>query len=394
MPPFDGNLLQMPPGMNPVLGDLASSAWQLPFGDRLPGLEPSQLAFGDIFQQLGVANAGDQTPAQFEDAFKTASDIDFTTQAQNQQSGRQPDFFLNAQGKMVKNPNAAPLKPGQPLNIEIQANAGDVAPELQGAIQSILDIFGKFHPNMPFPRTWQEVMEMLARAAGADADASGTDAGSMQRAAYNGGSGGGGGGGDAGYGGGGGGGGGGDVGYRGGGGGGRGGGGGDSGGGRTRENVAAVPWDGKSKGDTRLMSLSERAQGRQLWAETQFAGACEGGNLGCAASVSKILQEGGYNYANSAGVIDLSNQMKANGWTESTGAETAQPGDIIYADGGGTKQHIGIVGIDENGNKVIYNNQSSTGQWAMDPFNACSIISDYSPDQVHVLHAPINAVNM
>ena len=143
-----------------------------------------------------------------------------------------------------------------------------------------------------------------------------------------------------------------------------------------------------------LMSLSERAQGRQLWAETEFAGACDGGNLGCAASVSKILQEGGYSYANSPGVLDLSKQMKANGWSESVGAETAQPGDIIYSNGGRDRQHIGIVGIDENGNKVIYNNQSSTGQWAKDPFNACSIITNYSPDQVFVLHAPINPINM
>lgn len=389
-PPFDGNLLQMPPGMNPIMGDIAGAAWQMPFGDRMPGPEPSQLAFGDIFHQLGVGNAGDQTPAQFEDVFKNASNVEFSSQAQNQRSGKQPDFFLNAQGKLVKNPNAEPLQPGQPLNIEVQANAGEATPQLQGAIQSALDIFSKFHPNIPFfPRTWQEVMQLLAQAAGAEAsDSAGGGADSMQRAAYDGGAGGSTGGGGAGGGGG-------DAGYDGGGGGyggeqcvqGGGSGGGSDG---PPANVAAVPWDGQSKGDMNLMELAAQAalQGRQLWAETEWANVCQGGNVGCAASVSKILQEGGYGYAGDAGVINLAGELAANGWSQSDGPESAQPGDVIYADGGGDRQHIGIVGIDENGNKVIYNNHSSTGVWTKDPFNACSIITDYSPGQVHVLHAP------
>lgn len=383
MPPFDGNLLQMPPSMSPVMGDLASSAWQLPFGDRLTAPEPSQLAFGDIFQQLAVANAGDGNPAQFEDVFKNASNIEFSSQAQNQRVGTQPDFFLNAQGKLVKNPHAEPLKPGQPLNIEVQGSVGEMVPELQGAIQSILDIFNKFHPDMPFfPRTWQEVMQMLANFANAEAagDATGTGAGSMQRAAYDGSLGGeGGAGGDVSPGGGGG---GDDRCY--------GTGGGDAGAEGPPANVAAVPWDGQSKGDMNLATLAGQAasQGRQLWAETQFAGVCEGGNVGCAASVSKVLQEAGYGYGNSALVTDLASQLASNGWSQSAGAETAQPGDVIYADGGGKRQHIGIVGIDENGNKVIYNNHSSTGVWTKDEFNACSIITDYDRGQVHVLHAP------
>ncbi len=383
MPPFDGNLLQMQPGMSPLMGDLASAAWQLPFGDRLPALEPSQLAFGDIFQQLGVAGAGDKTPAELEEVFKGASNLEFSSASQNQRAGKQPDFFLNAQGKLVKNPNAEPLKPGQPLNIEIQGKAGDLAPELQGAVQSILDIFNRFHQNLPlFPRTWQEVMQMLARAAQTESaqDSGGGDAGSMQRASYDGPSGGmpgGGGGGDA----------------------------GEGGGYDSSEqclafdsaesppaNVAAVPWDGQSKGDMNLATLSAQAaeKGRKLWAETPFAYLCESGKVGCAASVSKILQEAGYSYGNSALVTGLAGQLAANGWTQSTGAKTAQPGDVIYADGGGKDQHIGIVGVDKKGNKVIYNNLSSTGVWTEQPFNACSIVSGgYDPWEVHVLHAPL-----
>ncbi len=385
MPPFDGNIFEMPPAMNPAIGDLSSAAWQLPFSDRPPGIEPSQLSFGDIFQQLGATTASDQSPAQLENLLKDASNIDFTSPAQNQRSGKKPDFFLNPQGKLIKNPDAEPLQPGQPLNIEVQANGAEGTPELQNAVQSIINSFLKFHQGVPsFPRTWEEVMQMLAGAADEDSpDTSGDDgSGSMMQTGGDGG-------------------------------GGAWGGGGTDGGGmeqcysgapggdrarrggashRNVSNAPAVPWDGKSKGDMNLATLSQQAasQGRRLWEETQWAGACQGGDVGCAASVSKILQEGGYR-CGSAGVVDLAGQLASGGWAESSGAESAQPGDVIYGNGGGDNQHIGIVGVDEKGNKVIYNNHSDTGVWSCDPFNACSIITGFSSDQVHVLHAPTTA---
>ncbi len=183
--------------------------------------------------------------------------------------------------------------------------------QLQGSlIQSIIDTFLSKHPGLAsFPQTWQEVMELLSRAAGYGTDGGG---GAESYGDTTGsGTGGGGGGGGGGYGGDGGG------GSGGGGGGGDGGGGGggsiESGGGgggggeqfSAARNVNAPRWDGQSHGDMNLVQLSESAINRSLWAETEFAGVCRNGDVGCAASVSKILQEGGYSYANSAGVNDL-----------------------------------------------------------------------------------------
>lgn len=372
MPGLDGNLIQnLPIGFSSLV-DMASPAARLPMDlPSMTGAIDGQLSFPDIFRQLG-AMSPDVSMEKFDEILKNASNVDFSTPEMNKASGKQPDFFINAAGKFTKNPNAN-SKPGDPLNIEIQSNGGELINQAQGsAIQSIIDLFLAKHPGLAsFPHTWQEVLELLSRAM--SGDTSGANGGADNASYGNPGSTGGG-----------------DYG-----GGYSGGGGSFDGGGRggssepfsPARNLNAPRWDGQSHGDMNLVELSESALNRALWAETSFAGVCRNGDVGCAASVSKVLQEGGYSYANSAGVNDLAGQLASNGWTES-GIEGAQPGDVIYADGGGTQQHIGIVGVDENGNKVIYNNHSSDGIWHKDPWNECSIISDYSPAQVHVLHAP------
>lgn len=389
MPAFDGNLMPPPiQGLNAINGDLAAAAWSMPFPlDRPTPGEPGQMSFSDAFKEVADAGAA-ISPEKFPEIFKDASNVEFSTAEQNKRNGKQADYFLNAKGQLVKNPGSQ-AKPGDALNIELQPDpSGIFGDQQKGILQSILDTFRKGHPLMSaFPRTWEEVLQMLQEAL--TGDSTGTNVGSDS----SGGSGGGGGGGSSGgdYGGGTSGGGGGAESSRGAGGSRRGGGdGGGRRGGSDTRNVQAVAWDGKSHGDMSLADLAKNAVGRRLWEETQYAGVCEGGNVGCAASVTKMLHEAGYTGASSAGVIDLRNQLVSpeNGWTESGGAETAQPGDVIYSDGGGQRQHIGIVGVNEKGEKVIYNNSSSSGQWTEDPFNACSIISDYDPSQVHVLHAP------
>lgn len=386
MPPFDGNFMPPPiPGLNHVQGDMAAAAWGMPFPlERpMPG-DASQMTFTDIFKEASDTSSA-ISPEKFPEIFKNAANVEFSTAEQNKNSGKPADFFLNAKGQLVKNP-ASQAKPGDPLNIELQPDANGAFGDLQkNALQSILDTFRSGHPLLSgFPRTWEEVMQMLQEALRGDsAAANGSDSGSSSGGG--GGSGGGAGGDSGGSGGGGGG--------RSGGGSSRGGRGGDSGAagrGGSDRNVQAVAWDGKSHGDMSLADLAKSAVGRRLWEETEYAGVCEGGNVGCAASVTKVLHEAGYTGASSASVMELRNQLVSseNGWTESGGAETAQPGDVIYSDGGGNRQHIGIVGVNEKGEKVIYNNSSSSGEWTEDPFNACSIISDYDPSQVHVLHAP------
>lgn len=405
MPAFENFMPPLPFGLDSPIGDLANSAWSMPFAPESFGLpEPDHLTFSDIFQQ-GVPSSSDQTPAELESIFKNASNVEFSTPEMNKLTGKQPDYTVDAQGKLTKNPNSR-AKPGDPLNVEIQTD-GMPGEAQKAMVQAMLDAFKSTHPWVSeFPQSWDEVMQWLSDCRQAALEgrpmptfSQSRRAAAMREGAGGGdtvsdgaGSGGGSYGGDSGggYGGDGGGGGGGSYGGDGGGGGRYSGGG---GGGVTdapysaARNLDAPVWDGQGTGDMGLMQLSESALGQQLWAQTEFAGVCEGGNLGCAASVTKVLREGGYPYAGSALVTGLADQLVQNGWTQS-GVEGAQPGDVIYADGGGNRQHIGIVGVDENGRKVIYNNHSSNGQWSKDPWNECSIITDYSPDQIKVLHSP------
>ena len=182
MPPFDGNILQnMPMGLNSAMGDIASSAWQMPMDlGRMPGIEPAQLGFSDIFQQVGAMSA-DNIGMALGDTLKNASNVAFSTPEMNQLAGKQADFFVNAAGKLTKNP-ASQAKPGDPLNIEIQGQGADLMNQFQGsAVQSIIDTFLASHPGMAsFPKTWQDVLNLLHQAATGTSD----DESAMQRAAY------------------------------------------------------------------------------------------------------------------------------------------------------------------------------------------------------------------
>lgn len=144
----------------------------------------------------------------------------------------------------------------------------------------------------------------------------------------------------------------------------------------------------QADGDRAQLGASAgRSLGRSLWAETPDAGLCDHGNMGCAASVSKVLQENGIAYADSASVRELRDQLTGHGWQQLEGLQAAQEGDVIYADDG-TNQHVGIVGRNAQGELVIYNNWSTDGTWHEDRPEECSIITDYAPDQVHVLRQP------
>lgn len=367
-------------GPNHGIGDFAASAWRTPFPmERIPRGMPDHLTFSDIFQKFG-AGVSDTPLGNVEQLLKNVSGLDFSSSEMNRQSGDQPDFFINKVGQLIANPLAPPLRPGESLNIEIQADGMEPPGELQRSmIQASLDAFISSHPWLDgVPRTWQDVLRRLSRMMTGrgfcpfpdyrDSDNYQPGGGRERGRGSGSGSGGSGGGSRGGWDGG-------------------GSGGGWDGGGSGGEMAPAARWDGKSHGDMSLVGLSESALGSSLWAETRHAGVCEGGNLGCAASVSKVLQEGGYGYADSAGVLELARQLGAKQWTES-GVDGAQPGDVIYSDGGGSRQHIGIVGKDENGELVIYNNHSSDGRWHKDKWNDCSIITSFSPDQIRVLHAP------
>lgn len=177
MPPFDRIMPNIPMGLDSPMEDFVGAVWRTPLDmGRMPLPEPGQLAFPDIFQQVG-ALAAENPLRGMEDVFQNASNVEFSTPEQNQKSGKQPDFFVNAAGKLTKNPNRQ-SKPGDPLNVEIQSDRNEFMSQLQGSvIQSIIDKFLSNHPGMEsFPHTWQEVLQRLHQATNGNAeDASGGD---------------------------------------------------------------------------------------------------------------------------------------------------------------------------------------------------------------------------
>lgn len=121
---------------------------------------------------------------------------------------------------------------------------------------------------------------------------------------------------------------------------------------------------GSERAAETTLSMARASVGRVLWGD--FASVVRGGRLGCAASVSEILQESGIKGIRSAGVSDLVSQARKHGY-ERLPISQARPGDIVYGTepgggGGGGTSHVGIVG--EHGK--VYHNKSSTGRWTED----------------------------
>lgn len=164
MLPFDGNFApSLPFGLNSTMGDIAASAWRLPpMPERNPLIsEPEQLSFPDIFQ--GLSGGGKEvSKEQLDSVIKEASNLEFSTPEINKLSGKEPDYTIDARGKLTKNPNSK-AKPGDPLNIEIQTN-GQPAAEQQALVQSILDGFRNSHPwATSLPKNWNELMQWLQK---------------------------------------------------------------------------------------------------------------------------------------------------------------------------------------------------------------------------------------
>lgn len=115
------------------------------------------------------------------------------------------------------------------------------------------------------------------------------------------------------------------------------------------------------QGLANIANIAMANVGRQLWTFIRGVGA----NLGCAASVSAVLDRAGYRYARSAAVGGLEGQLLSNGW-QKLPVNMARPGDVVigartpyYRQGGGGS-HIGVVGY----NGRVYHNSSRSGQWS------------------------------
>lgn len=113
----------------------------------------------------------------------------------------------------------------------------------------------------------------------------------------------------------------------------------------------------------KIMAAADRNVGHAMWQKY-----LNGGRLGCAASVSAVLNEAGFSYANSISVSALQDQLVAHGWTVST---TPHAGDVVCGyrrpkgSGAGGYAHTGIVGTDGT-----WDNHSSSKVWSHDPLSA------------------------
>ncbi|HEY9714319.1 MAG TPA: hypothetical protein V6C72_12690, partial [Chroococcales cyanobacterium] len=118
---------------------------------------------GDIYR--GGGGGGDAVPPippAVQQALKGANSVDFTSAAQDQQSGTQPDFFLQPDGKLVPNPKATPGN--KDVKIEVQGNKSEIdakkyADTIQKAqIRDLISMLKASNPRARIPEMWQSIL--------------------------------------------------------------------------------------------------------------------------------------------------------------------------------------------------------------------------------------------
>lgn len=122
-------------------------------------------------------------------------------------------------------------------------------------------------------------------------------------------------------------------------------------------------WGQAASGFTnRLVTDARHNLGQPVWAFTKFASVCEAGNLGCAATVSELLQESGVNIPGSAGVYGLVDQLGAAGWQKIKIDDKQQfhAGDVVFGVHG-SHGHIGIISKVDGDRVFVCDNSSSSG---------------------------------
>lgn len=138
---------------------------------------------------------------------------------------------------------------------------------------------------------------------------------------------------------------------------------------RILDGTATIDLSDKAKS---IAAMAKADVGKALW--TEYAAITQNGQLGCAASVSKVLRQAqavppGFN---ENAVYGLDNALQRQGW-QPVDFNRRQAGDVIIAyrtsnpaasTGGGA--HTGIVG--ENG--ATYSNSSNSGAWSYNDANS------------------------
>jgi hypothetical protein len=132
-----------------------------------------------------------------------------------------------------------------------------------------------------------------------------------------------------------------------------------------------------------LLKASQAREGQKIWARTPFARMVDDGLVGCAASLSKVLNEGGERVKPSPLAFGLKQNLKAAGRIERPFSEVAV-GDVVYgtktgrnAKKGGGASHIAPITGVENGRVTVSDNFGQAGGiWTKRP-----IEESFKPDR-------------
>lgn len=139
--------------------------WQ---GDNHPFAAPKLEATSSL---AGATDAPTELPAPVQQAIEKGAPVRFSTGEENAAAGREPDYYLSPEGKLVANPKATPSPDGS-INIEMQNSAAEAKHKsLAQAIENrtegqkkfaedLIRHFQKTHPGESVP-SW---MEHLANA--------------------------------------------------------------------------------------------------------------------------------------------------------------------------------------------------------------------------------------
>jgi hypothetical protein len=115
------------------------------------------------------ARAPLEVPAPIQQAIDAGTPIHFSSAAEDQAAGRQPDYFFTPEGQFVPNPKATPSSDGS-LSVQIQSSEEKGNQSLRDAIthenqnqraaaKDMIRLFQKAHPGMPVPSWMQDLAD-------------------------------------------------------------------------------------------------------------------------------------------------------------------------------------------------------------------------------------------
>lgn len=115
--------------------------------------------------------------------------------------------------------------------------------------------------------------------------------------------------------------------------------------------------DPNNQTQSNIMSALQQDVGKAMW--KQIDGGASGGNEGCAATVSAVLDQAGAANVSEMECHHLQAALQNQGWSLTT---KPQAGDVVIGYGGLSTAHTGIVGP----NGSVFDNHSSTGTLQQD----------------------------